>query len=262
MEIIVCVKQVPGTSEVEVDPVTGVLKRDGVASKMNPYDLFAMEAAMSLVEQYGGSVKTLTMGPPQAMAVLRETLYMGAEQGTLLSDRKFAGADVAATSYTLKCGVESMGTYDLILCGKQTTDGDTAQVGPEMAARLGLEHASNVLSIEAVKDGYVTVVSDLDEKRQTQRMKLPCLLCMEKDVNTPRLPSYKRKCAVQPTQLYTLSAADLATLDESKCGLKGSPTQVERIFPPDKNTDKTLHEGTPEELAGMLYQTLAARKLI
>ncbi|MDD4075647.1 MAG: electron transfer flavoprotein subunit beta/FixA family protein [Eubacteriales bacterium] len=262
MEIIVCVKQVPGTSEVEVDPVTGVLKRDGVASKMNPYDLFALEAAFALTEQYGGTVQTLTMGPPQAKDVLLETLYMGAERGTVLSDRKFAGADVAATSYTIKCGIENIGAYDLILCGKQTTDGDTAQVGPEMAARLGLEHASNVLSIQEVKDGYITVIVDLEDRRQTQRMELPCLLCMEKDANTPRLPSYKRKCKVQPAQLRTCSAADLGTLDENKCGLKGSPTQVERIFPPKKNTDKTLHTGTPEALSNILCEALAARKLL
>ncbi len=262
MEIIVCVKQVPGTSEVEVDPVTGVLKRDGVASKMNPYDLFALEAAFSLTEKYGGFVKTITMGPPQAAAVLLETLYMGAEQGAVLSDRKFAGADVAATSYTLKCGIENMGDYDLVLCGKQTTDGDTAQVGPEMAARLDLEHASNVLSIQEVKDGYVTVVVDLDDRCQTQRMKLPCLLCMEKDANTPRLPSYKRKCKVRPEQIRTCSAADLPALAEEKCGLKGSPTQVERIFPPEKNMDKTLHTGTPEELSHVLFEALASRKLL
>ncbi len=262
MEIIVCVKQVPGTGEVEVDPVSGVLKRDGVAAKMNPYDLFAMEAALSLAGRYGGSVKTLTMGPPQAADVLFETLYMGAAQGTLLSDCKFAGADVAATSYTLACGIESMGRYDLILCGKQTTDGDTAQVGPELAARLGIEHASNVLSVVEAEGGFITVVVDLDDKRQTQRMKLPCLLCMEKDMNTPRLPSYKRKCAVQPGQIRTLPAVALSTLKESRCGLKGSPTQVERIFPPEKNTDKTLLAGTPGELADALYQALAARKLL
>ena len=136
MNILVCVKQVPGSSNVEVDPVTGVLKRNGAKSKINPYDLYAIETALSLTEKDGGRVETVTMGPPQAKAALIETVCMGAASGTFLSDRKFAGADVLATAYTLSQGIKKCGEFDLIICGKQTTDGDTAQVGAEVSEYL------------------------------------------------------------------------------------------------------------------------------
>lgn len=262
MHIIVCVKQVPGTNKVEVDPVTGVLQRDGVAAKLNPYDLFALETAFVLAEQSGGSVKTLSMGPPQAREALLETLWMGASAGTLLSDRKLGGADVAATSYALSLGIEAMGAYDLILCGKQTTDGDTAQVGPELAERLGIDHATNVVQIDDFDADSVTVTLDLDGILQRQKMLLPCLLSVDKDVNTPRLPSFRKKQAVDPdTQLRVLSAADLHA-DETKLGLKGSPTQVERIFPPEKNEDRQMCTGSGTELANALYALLQERKFI
>ncbi|OQB20356.1 MAG: Acryloyl-CoA reductase electron transfer subunit gamma [Firmicutes bacterium ADurb.Bin182] len=264
MEIIVCVKQVPGTSQVEVDPVTGVLKRDGVDSKLNPYDLFALELAYSLCEKYGGRVRTLSMGPPQAKAALLETLYMGADSAVLLSDRKFAGADVAATSYTLKCGIEQMGEYDLILCGKQTTDGDTAQVGPEMAEMLGIEHAANVCEILEVTDKEITVCLNLDDKLQFQRMQLPCLLSVEKDINTPRLPSYKRMCKVNADgeRVAVLTFEELSGAELARCGLKGSPTQVERIFPPEKNADKQMLHGSSAQLSDALGALLKERKFI
>ena len=148
MKILVCVKQVPGSSNVEVDPVTGVLKRSGIASKCNPYDLYAIEAALTVAERFGGTVEALTMGPPQAKAVIQETVCMGAQKGTVLTDRKFAGADVLATAYTLSQGVRKCGEFDLIICGKQTTDGDTAQVGAEVAEYLDIPNVSNVLSIQ------------------------------------------------------------------------------------------------------------------
>ena len=193
MNIIVCVKQVPGTTNVEVDPVTGVLKRDGVASKLNPYDLFALEMGLRLREQAGGSLRTLSMGPPQAVSALRETVAMGADGGVLLSDRRFAGSDVHATSCAIRCAIEQMALYDLIICGKQTPDGDTAQVGPEVAEMLGIEHASNVTRILSVDAQSITVQVNLDDCLQTQRMRLPCLLTIEKDACTPRRPSYRRR---------------------------------------------------------------------
>ena len=263
MNIIVCVKQVPGTTQVEVDPVTGVLKRDGVDSKLNPYDLFALEAAFALRDKVGGSVRTLSMGPNQAIPSLLETIYMGADSSVLLSDRKFAGADVHATSYVIKSGVEKMGDFDLVICGKQTTDGDTAQVGPEMAEMLGIEHVTNVLSVDAVDEESVTFTFNLDDSFQTQRMKLPCLLTIEKDAYTPRLPSFKRKMECNSDEVVTVfSAADLINIDENMCGLKGSPTQVERIFPPEKNTDKQVFQGTGDELGKELAALLKAKKFI
>ena len=157
MEILVCIKQVPGTSAVEVDPVTGVLRRDGVESKLNPYDLYALELAFQLRQKYGGRVRTITMGPPQAKAAVLEALYMGADGGAVISDRRFAGADVLATSYTLAQGLRSLAPFDLILCGKQTTDGDTAQVGPEIAEHLDLPHATGAAQVLAAGEGDITV---------------------------------------------------------------------------------------------------------
>ena len=160
MNILVCVKQVPGSSNVEVDPVTGVLKRDGVASKMNPYDLYGIELALDLVEAHGGTVETITMGPPQAKSVILESICMGAVRGTVLSDRKFAGADVLATAYTLSQGVRAAGNFDLIICGKQTTDGDTAQVGPQVAEKLGLPQVTYAEEILEVREGALVIKHD------------------------------------------------------------------------------------------------------
>ena len=147
MKILVCIKQVPESNKVEVDPVTGVLKRDGAASKMNPYDLYALETALRIRKKMGGSIHVISMGPPQAMQVIREAYSMGADSGTLLSDRKFGGADVLATSYTLAQGIKACGTFDLVLCGRQTTDGDTAQVGPEIAEHLGYPQVTYVSEV-------------------------------------------------------------------------------------------------------------------
>ena len=166
MNILVCIKQVPGTSKVEVDPVTGVLKRDSADTKMNPYDLFALETALRIREEVGGTIKVISMGPPQAMDVIKEAFSMGADDGALVSDRKFGGADVLATSYTISQGVRKMGDFDLILCGKQTTDGDTAQVGPEMAEYLGIPHIANVIDIINVKENSMQLKMDMPLKHQ------------------------------------------------------------------------------------------------
>lgn len=263
MNIIVCVKQVPGTSQVEVDPITGVLKRDGVQSKLNPYDLFALETAFKIKEKMDRVlVKTVSMGPVQAVPTLLETVYMGADETYLLSDRKFAGADVHATSYAIKSGIEKIGNFDLIICGKQTTDGDTAQVGPEVAEMLGIEHVTNVLSVDKIDSNSVTVTFNLDDCLQTQEMKLPCLITIEKDSCTPRLPSYKRKKNTSDDIVKVLSASDLENLDETRLGLKGSPTQVERIFPPEKNTDKQIFEGNSQTLSLKLAEILKSKKFV
>ena len=179
MKIIVCIKQVPGSSEVEIDPVTGSLIRDGDNVKMNPYDLFGLETAFEIKEKIGAEIHAVTMGPDSAAAVLKEAIYMGADRGTVISDRKLAGADVLATAYTLKQLVESLGAYDLVIAGKQTTDGDTAQVGPELAENLNISHVPYVKEIIEVNkrngcrsayDGYEEVV----------RVKLPALITIEK----------------------------------------------------------------------------------
>lgn len=262
MNILVCIKQVPGSSNVEVDPVTGVLKRDGVASKMNPYDLYGIEMAVALQEKYGGEVETITMGPPQAKAVIEESICMGAARGTVLTDRKFAGADVLATAYTLAQGVRQSGDFDLILCGKQTTDGDTAQVGAELAEYLDIPHAANVLSVDDVRDGRVYITVGLDNKVIRESLETPCLLCVDSDINSPRLPSYKVKKTVTDAQIRMVTFAELADQDASHYGQSGSATQVERIFPPEKNTEKHSITGSAAETAAGIFALLAARRLV
>ncbi|MBQ6892662.1 MAG: electron transfer flavoprotein subunit beta/FixA family protein [Clostridia bacterium] len=262
MNILVCIKQVPGSSNVEVDPVTGVLKRDGVASKMNPYDLYGLELAMALTEKYGGEVETITMGPPQAKAIIDESVCMGAARGTVLSDRKFAGADVLATAYTLSQGIRKSGEYDLIICGKQTTDGDTAQVGAEVSEYLGIPCVSNVLSVDDIKDGKVYVTVSLDNIVVKESIKLPCLLSVDSDINSPRLPSYKVKKILTDDSCRFISFADFEDQDANHYGLNGSATQVERIFPPEKNTEKYNITGDAKAQAMGIFDVLKARKLI
>lgn len=266
MKILVLVKQVPGTSQVEVDPITGVLKRDGVEAKMNPYDLYPLELAISLKETHGGEVHVLTMGPDPAQAVLEEAIWIGADHGYLVSDRKFGGADVLATSYTLSQAIlkveEEQSKFDLILCGKQTTDGDTAQVGPETAEFLNLEHAANVSKLHEINTETVTLDVNMDTYIVKQRMQLPCLLTIEKDFNTPRLPSYKRKKQGTKGLIKKYTFADMPDQDERNYGLKGSPTQVERIFPPESNTDQEIFTGSVEELSLSFYTILKDHKFI
>lgn len=262
MNVLVCIKQVPGSSQVEVDPVTGVLRRDGVASKMNPYDLYGIELALSLTETYGGEVQTVTMGPPQAKSVIVESICMGAKCGTVLSDRKFAGADVLATAYTLSQGIRRAGEFDLIVCGKQTTDGDTAQVGAEVAEYLGIPNVSNVLSVDAIEDGKAFLTVALDDKLVKQSITLPCLISVDGDINSPRLPSYKVKQTVTDDMVKFLSFADFKDQNEAHYGLRGSATQVERIFPPEKNTEKHSITGSSTEQSDAIFDLIRARKLI
>lgn len=262
MKILVCIKQVPGSSNVEVDPVTGVLKRDGVKSKMNPYDLYAIETALSITERYGGSVESITMGPPQAKAVIAESICMGAERGTVLTDRKFAGADVLATAYTISQGIKKSGDYDIIICGKQTTDGDTAQVGAEVAEFLGLPNVSNVISVDEITDGRAYVTASLDDKVVKMSVKLPCLISVDGDINSPRLPSYKVKQCVTDNMIQFLTFDDFADQNADNYGLSGSATQVERIFPPDKNTQKSTIAGDAQQQAEGLFALICDRKLI
>ena len=262
MNILVCVKQVPGSNNVEVDPVTGVLKRNGIQSKINPYDLYALEAALTLVEKYGGSVETVTMGPPQAKAVIQETVCMGAAKGAVLTDRRFAGADVLATAYTLSQGIKKCGEYDLIICGKQTTDGDTAQVGAEIAEYLGIANVSNVLSVDGLRDGRLFVTTALDDKNVKLSISFPCLISMDSDINTPRLPSYRIKKQLKDEDVELFTFDDFDDKDPSHYGLTGSATQVERIFPPEKNDQRQTFSGDAKQQTEELYQLLRTKKMV
>ena len=262
MKILVCVKQVPGSNNVEVDPVTGVLKRSGIPSKINPYDLYGIETALTLAERFGGSVESLTMGPPQAKTVIQETVCMGAQKGTVLTDRKFAGADVLATAYTISQGIRKCGEYDLIICGKQTTDGDTAQVGPEVAEYLGLPNVSNVLSVDGCTDGKLYLTTGLDEKVVSLSVSMPCLISVESDINTPRLPSYKIRKALTEDAVKFLTFADFDDRNADHYGLSGSATQVERIFPPEKAVRKHTISGDSDTQSQALYDLLLEKKML
>jgi electron transfer flavoprotein beta subunit len=263
LKIIVCIKQVPGTSDVTIDPVTGVLKRDGIESKLNPYDLFALEAALRIRQQKGGTVTAITMGPPQARLALLETLSMGADEGILLSDRRFAGADVVATSYTISQGIKYTGDFDMIICGKQTTDGDTAQVGPELAEFLGVPHSTNITEIMEVLDHEIVAKMNMETLIQVQKIGFPCLITVDKDIYTPRLPSYKRSlCFKSDPPIKVLSLDDFKDKEPLHYGLNGSPTQVERIFPPEVNNKKRMVEGIPETLSKELLSILDDYRLV
>lgn len=262
MEIVVCIKQVPGTSEVEVDPETGVLKREGIDSKMNPYDLHALETAMRIKEKNGAKVSVVSMGPPQASVIIEEAFMMGADEGILLSDRKFAGADVLATAYTISQGLKVLGNPDIIICGKQTTDGDTAQVGPEVAEFLGIPHIANVKKVIEVKDKSIIVEMDMAHTVEIAEMEYPCLLTVEKEVAQPRLPSFKLKLATKGRKIPILSLNDFSDKDEKKYGLNGSPTRVLRIFSPEANTNREIWRGSSDELAQNLARKLQELKFV
>ena len=262
MEILTCIKQVPGTSEVEVDEKTGVLKRDGVDSKMNPYDLYALETALRIKEKNGANIKVLTMGPPQAKQVIEESFMMGADEGYILSDRKFAGADVLATSYTLSQGIKKVSTPDLIICGKQTTDGDTAQVGPEIAEFLNIPHITNVTKIIEVRENSIVVEYDMPNTLEECEVEYPCLITVEKDIFQPRLPSFKLKLKNKNREIDMYGLNDFEDKNENNYGLNGSPTQVCRIFPPTSNNEKEILKGSSEVINSVLVEKLLKLKLI
>jgi len=262
MKIMVCIKQVPGTSQVEIDEKTGTLKRDGVESKMNPYDLYAIETAMRFKQLYGAEIDVITMGPPQAETVIREAFMMGADKGFILSDRKFAGADVLATAYTLAQGIKKAGHYDLIICGKQTTDGDTAQVGAELAEFLDIPHVTNVCQSIAVEKDSITVDIDMPLHVETVKVAFPCLITVEKGIFEPRLPSFKLKLATSQRKIEWLKIEDLEDKDEKHYGLNGSPTQVKRIFPPESHNDRVLWNGTSVELSEKVFTLLKDKKFL
>ncbi|MEE1200711.1 MAG: electron transfer flavoprotein subunit beta/FixA family protein [Christensenellales bacterium] len=259
MNIFVCIKQVPSTNKVRVDEKTGVLKRDGVSSKMNPYDLFALETALRLREDHGGKVTVGTMGPPQAQSIIKEAYMMGADEGYVFSDRRLGGADVLATSYTLSQAIRSIGDFDLILCGKQTTDGDTAQVGPAIAEHMGIPHAAWVSKIEVQGNG-INAEQQLQDVIETVHMPFPCLVTVEKDIYMPRLPSLRtaREIGDRPVHIHGLDS--FMDTNPDHYGLSGSPTQVERIFPPQNDMVHEVFDGP--DAGTQVFQTLKKWRFI
>lgn len=255
MNIIVCIKQVPNTTEIKIDPVTNTLVREGVESILNPFDTYAIEEAVKLKEAHGGTVTAISMGPPQVEAALREAVSLGVDEIILLSDRKFAGADTWATSYTLAAAIKKIGSFDLIITGQQAIDGDTAQVGPGIAAHLKLPQTCFVRKIDSVECKKITLQRLMEDGSDKVEMMMPALISVVKEINSPRLPSLRGKMKSKSVELKVWNCDDLG-LDDKLVGLNGSPTQVMHIFTPkhDKRTEK--FEGDPDQAVEKIVSTL------
>jgi electron transfer flavoprotein alpha/beta subunit len=262
MKIIVCAKQVPDTNDVKIDHKKGTLIREGVPSILNPDDANALEAALELKDQNPGTTITvLTMGPNQAAYMIRECLAMGADDGCILSSRAFAGADTCATSKTLAAGIRFLGGADLVFCGRQAIDGDTAQVGPQLGQRLGIPVVSYVQSVKQESDTTLVVQRQLEDGYQEVEVKLPCLLTAVKELNTPRYMTVRGIVEAYEKEVRILTDKDLK-LDPSECGLAASPTQVMRSFTPPPKGKGEILKGGAQEAASLLADRLSASHLI
>jgi electron transfer flavoprotein beta subunit len=260
MHIVVCIKQVPDAKNVRIDPDTHTLVRQGVECIINPFDLFAVEAALKIKDENNAKVTVMTMGPPQADEALRECLSRGVDEAVLLSDRAFAGSDTWATSTTLAAAVRKLGDVDLIFCGKQAVDGDTAQVGPEMATLLNVPYATFVKKIESLDDRHLKVTRQTDEGAEVWKVPMPALITVLKEVGEPRLPSLRHKMRAKKAQVQVWGAADLGLAPEM-VGLSGSFTQVVRVFAPPRRTNRILIEGSIEEQVEQLFRYLKEAKV-
>jgi len=258
MNCVVCVKQVPDTTDVRIDPETGTLQRSGVPSILNPFDEFAIEEGLRIREQFGGEVTVLTMGPPQAEEVLRHALGMGANRVILLSDKAFAGSDTLATSRVLAAAIKKLDGIDIVICGKQAIDGDTAQVGPGIARRLRfsqLTYAAKVREINTV-EGWIRVERLLENGHEIVQGKLPALITVMKDINTPRMPSILKLKKAKNTEIPVWGIGDIG-VDHSEVGLNGSPTWVHRIFSPkESSVEGEIISGEPEKAAGEMVNRI------
>jgi electron transfer flavoprotein beta subunit len=260
MNIIVCIKQVPDTSEVRIDPVTNTIIREGVPAIINPFDENAIEEALRLREQHGGKVTVLSMGPPQAETALREALAMGADEAMLITDRCFAASDTLATSYVLSTAIRTLGDYDLILCGKQAFDGDTAQVPPGIAEQLGIPQVTFAIGLE-VDGKQVRVRRMLENEFEIVETRMPALISVVKQINEPRRPGIKAKLAAKKKEITVWDAACI-NAEVCRCGFDGSPTRVVRTFAPTRNIQGEKFEGEPREVATAVVERLIAEKII
>ena len=255
MNIVVCIKQVPGTTEIKIDPETNTLVREGVQSIINPFDVYALEESVRLRERFGGKVTTVSMGPPQAEDALRETISLGADEAVLISDRAFAGSDTWATSYVLSKAVTRIAEYDLIICGRQTLDGDTGQVGPGLSEMLEIPFVAYVSKIEDVIDGCMKVQRMVEEGYEVIEMTLPAVITVVKEINVPRLPSLRGSMKAKTAQIPIWTAADIGA-DKDKAGIAGSPTRVVKIFFPQRTDKSEMLQGSPREQVEQLVKKL------
>lgn len=236
MNIIVLIKEVPDMGKVRFDSVRGVIDRSSAEAKINPFDMNALQAAVDLKNKYGGEITALTMGPPRAESSLRDAYARGADKGVLLTDTKFRGADTCATSYTLASAIKYLKNYDLIICGEKSVDGDTAQVGAEVAEFLDIPHSYYVEDIRNLKeDGIEVQIENLFGSKQIRKMELPALISVTKNISRPMLPTVKRKLESLEIEIYKYGIGDLKEyMTEEEVGFKGSPTKVSKIQIPEK----------------------------
>jgi electron transfer flavoprotein beta subunit len=258
LNIIVLVKQVPDIEKVRFDYEKGRLDRGSAGATINPFDLNALEVAVQIKEQTGGIVTVVSMGPEKSEESLRDALARGADRAVLLTDAKFAGADTLATSYTLSCAIRKLGLFDLVICGEKTIDGDTAQVGPEVAEFLGIPHIAYVEEIRGVDTAKIVVKSELDQKCHVVQMRFPGLITVTKDANAPRLPTLKDKLKSRKAEITVWTANDLSdNAQEQLFGLPGSPTWVAKVYAPSAGKRKgQIIEGTAETKARKVAEIL------
>jgi len=255
MNIIVCIKQVPETTEVRINPETNTLMREGVKAIINPFDMYAIEEAVRLKERFGGSISVITMGPPQADSALREAISMGADEGYLVCDRAFAGSDTWATSYTLAGAIKKLGGFDLIICGKQASDGDTAQVGPGISTHLNIPQVTYVKKVEEATDKFMRLERMLEEGYEIIQTPLPALLTVVKEINEPRIPSLKGLMRAKSAKITIFTQKEL-NLDPQQIGLCGSPTQVVKIFTPAPRVGGQILKGEIPEITKQLVDLI------
>ena len=262
MKIVVCIKQVPSTTDAKIDPETKRIIREGTKAVLNPFDLYAVEEAVRIKEQLGGEVVALSMGPESAKASLIEALSMGADKAVLLCDRAFAGSDTWATSYALSKAIEKIGGVGLMICGKQAVDGDTAQVGPGIAAKLDIMQAANVSKVEEVSEEFITVSRMNETGFDVLKLTLPALITVIKDINEPRIPTLKNARKARNTEIVMWKPDDIGA-DADKIGLTASPTRVVKTEPPaTRNAVTKKIEGDASYAAKALLSELAVRKLL
>jgi electron transfer flavoprotein beta subunit len=261
MNIVVCIKQVPGTTKVKIDPQTNTLVRQGIENIINPFDAYALEEAVRLRERYGGKLTAISMGPPQAEAVLREAVSLGAEEAILLSDSAFAGADTLATSYTIARAINKLGKTDLIICGRQTIDGDTGQVGPELAEMLGIPFVAYVSKIETIDNGCMRVQRMIENGHEVMEAPLPAVITVVKEINKPRLPSLRGLARSKSAVIPVWTAQELG-IDKNMVGLSGSATRVIKIFFPQRVRCGEIIQGELQSQVESLVDKLRNTKVI
>ncbi len=263
VKIVACIKQVPDTTDVSIDPETRTLVREGVESITNPFDEYAVEETLLTREKYGGEVHVITMGPPQAIEVLKNALAVGADFAYLISDNAFAGADTWATAYTLAQAIKKIGSVDLVICGKQAIDGDTAQVGPGVATQLGIPQLTYVSKVREIdlENKKIVVERMLEDGKEIIESSLPALITVVKDINEPRLPSLLGIKKAAKAEIPTWTIQDLP-VDKAKCGLEGSPTEVVRVFSPEPRGGGEILEGELTETIPLLIDKLMGAKVM